>query len=94
MALPKNGDFSQLLGTGENPNGMIAQTPNGTERNGGGSDGMTYRYGMADGPRWNDDPTPQPPPLVSVEIAAMTPSLPKNRVAVSSHTRRKPNSED
>lgn len=88
--IPKRRSFADLVASGENPNGMIAQTPNGTERNGSGSDGMTYRYNYADGPRWNDDPTPQPPPLVSVEYAAMTPSLPPNRVAVASHTRRKP----
>lgn len=90
MALPQNGDFSKLLGNGENPNGMIAQTPNGTERNGTGSDGSTWRYAMADGPRWNDDPTPRPPPLTPVEEDPAVPAMPKNRVAVGAHTRRKP----
>lgn len=60
MALPKDGDFSKLLGKGENPNGFVSQTPNGTYINGRGSDGYQPRYWpMADGSRWNEDPRPE-----------------------------------
>jgi hypothetical protein len=91
MALPKNGDFSELLGNGENPNGMIAQTPNGTERGGVGSDGRTWRWDMADGPRWNADPMPIPPSLVPIEAMGETgPTIARGRVAVNGYTRRKP----
>lgn len=69
MALPK--DLSELLGKGENPNGMIAQTPNGTERDGMGSDGSEMRYNMADGERWNGDPMPG--------VAPLTPLYPEGR---------------
>jgi hypothetical protein len=57
MALPKDGDFSKLLGKGENPNGFVSQTANGTLIDGRGGDGENYAWGgMADGPRWNQDP--------------------------------------
>lgn len=87
MALPKNGDFSELLGEGENPNGMIAQTPNGTVTNGLGGDGDQFRYSLiADGARWNTDPRQE---RSVVELAAAAPSLPRGRVSVMAHTRRK-----
>lgn len=65
MALPKDGDFSKLLGTGENPNGFVSQTCNGTLVDGRGGDGNNYAaYGfMADGPRWNSDPRMESMPL-------------------------------
>jgi hypothetical protein len=60
MALPKDGDFSKLLGTGENPLGFVSQTANGTYIDGRGSDGYQPRYWpMADGKRWNSDPRPE-----------------------------------
>lgn len=84
MTLPS--DLSKLLGNGENPNGMIAQTANGTIRNGRGGDGDEYRYGMmADGPRWNTDPRPEAPQPFGIEIA-----IPRGHVRVGSHTRKKP----
>lgn len=59
MELPKDGDFSKLLGDGENPRGFVSQTANGTYINGRGSDGYQPRYWpMADG-AWNDDPRPE-----------------------------------
>lgn len=53
--VPKNGDFSQLLGPGENLLGFVAQTPNGTLVNGHGGDGYSHPYVEADG-GWNSDP--------------------------------------
>ena len=47
--VPKNGDFSQLLGPGENLLGFVAQTPNGTLVNGHGGDGYSHPYVEADG---------------------------------------------
>jgi hypothetical protein len=65
MALPKDGDFSKLLGKGENPNGFVSQTCNGTLIDGRGGDGYNERaYGrMADGARWNTDPRMETMPL-------------------------------
>lgn len=77
MALPKSGDWSELLGSGENPKGMVAQTANGTIVNGEGGDGRSWRGSMADGSRWNSDPRPD---AVSYESPAM--------VMVPMHTRR------
>jgi hypothetical protein len=76
MALPKNGDFSRLLGKGENPNGLVAQTVNGTVVNGVGGDGVVFRFPgeMADGPRWNEDPRPE-----RVRLGAMAPILPRRK---------------
>ena len=65
MQIPKNGDFSQLLGTGENAHGYVAQTPNGTLINGRGGDGYDHPFVEADGPRWNDDPRPGVPNMTS-----------------------------
>jgi len=50
--------FGRLnLGTpaqGENPNGFVSQSNNGTNINGAGSDGDDWTWGFpADGPRWN-----------------------------------------
>jgi hypothetical protein len=42
------------VGRGENPNGVVSQTANGTSINGKGSDGDDWTWGKAaDGPRWN-----------------------------------------
>lgn len=64
--VPKNGDFSQLLGAGENGRGMVAQTPNGTLINGHGGDGYCHPSVEADGPRWNSDPRPGVPDIWSM----------------------------
>jgi hypothetical protein len=86
MTLPA--DLSKLLGTGENPNGMVAQTANGTLVDGRGGDGYTWRDGMmADGPRWNEDPrieAPNPAPGLGSE------QVPRGKVLVAGHMRRKP----
>ncbi len=71
-------NFVDLLGTGENPNGVVAQTANGTIINGRGGDGSEWRGKMADGPRWNTDPREEAPLMVEPGI-----------VRVSSHVRRK-----
>jgi hypothetical protein len=83
MALPS--DLSKLLGTGENPNGMVAQTANGTIINGRGGDGDNYRGMMADGPRWNTDPREEAPVLTDPVTV-----IPRGMVPVSGHMRRKP----
>jgi hypothetical protein len=42
------------VGKGENPNGLVQQTSNGTWINRQGADGDDYTYRIAaDGPRWN-----------------------------------------
>jgi len=79
-------DLDKLLGKGENPNGFVAQTANGTIRDGRGGDGETWRYGQADGPRWNEDPRIMPEPLYD---APTGPVVPRGHVQVSAHTRRK-----
>jgi hypothetical protein len=68
---------------------MVAQTANGTVVNGRGGDGDEFRFGMnADGPRWNTDPRPEAPqPDQTIGSAGVV--LPRGRVAVSAHTRRK-----
>lgn len=81
MALPKDGDFSRLLGEGENPNGFVAQTANGTIRNGRGGDGETFWRGSADGPRWNEDPLR--------DQGSMAWTGDPGAVVVASHTRRR-----
>jgi len=68
--IPKNGDFSQLLGTGENPRGFVAQTANGTLVNGHGGDGYCHQYVEADGARWNSDPRPGVPNQWSMGVPA------------------------
>ena len=89
MPLPR--DLSELLGEGENPNGMVSQTPNGTVINGMGGDGSQYRWDMADGARWNADPLPKPEALQPIEgeLSGATPYVPRGRVAVTAHTRKK-----
>ena len=54
MALPKDGDFSKLLGAGENPNGFVCYTPNGTKLNGKPptTDAPNW-FPQYDGPRWS-----------------------------------------
>lgn len=87
MTLPS--DLSKLLGDGENPNGFVSQTGNGTLLNGRGGDGCTYNWGMKpDGARWNDDPRPE----CQMSDMGMTPAVvvPRGRVMVSGHMRRKP----
>jgi len=90
MTLPA--DLSKLLGTGENPNGMVAQTANGTLVGGRGGDGDTWRYGMmADGPRWNEDPRIEAPNLTPSTVPMpATVKVPRGKVMVSGHMRRKP----
>jgi hypothetical protein len=66
IQVPKNGDFSQLVGSGENPRGFVSQTVNGTLVNGHGGDGYCHPSVMADGPRWNEDPRPGVPELWSM----------------------------
>lgn len=92
MALPKNGDWSTLVQESENPNGMIAQTANGTEHDGVGSDGSQFRYNMADGSRWNSDPMRQPDPLTPVDDTVPGPPMivGKGHVSVAGYTRRRP----
>jgi hypothetical protein len=47
-------NLAGMVGAGENPNGTVAQTSNGTNINGKGSDGDWCTWGIpADGPRWN-----------------------------------------
>jgi hypothetical protein len=72
------GDFSKLLGEGENPNNHVQQIPDGTIRGLGygrgvqpsaaleGSAGFTWRDNQADGPRWNQDPRLPIKPLVPI----------------------------
>lgn len=64
--IPKDGDFSKFLGEGENPNGTVAQTPNGTMINSRGSDGEQPFRQMTDGERWSRDPVIQPDRIPSV----------------------------
>jgi hypothetical protein len=59
--LPKN--LSSLLDMGENPNGIVTQTPAGTQRGERMAMMRTMRFANADGMRWNADPEPDPPPL-------------------------------
>lgn len=58
MALPQNGDWSSLVGKGENPNGMVSQTPNGTVVNGVGGDGCQFNWGDGIDGGWNQNPMP------------------------------------
>jgi hypothetical protein len=52
---------------GENPNGFVSQTSNGTNINGAGSDGVDWTWGPgADGPRWNKE---SPQRMADVAIA-------------------------
>lgn len=81
-------NLDKLVGKGENPNGFIAQTANGTIRDGHGGDGDQPRYNMADGPRWNTDPRIEPKPLDD-PYAFSSPAIPRGHVAVSAYTRRK-----
>jgi hypothetical protein len=68
--VPKNGDMSQLLGPGENPNGFVAQTPNGTMVDGKSCDGYFHPMVEADGERWNSDPRPGVPNQISIGVMA------------------------
>jgi hypothetical protein len=74
MALSK--DFSKLLGRGENPNGMVSQTANGTVRQvdfsgDGGDDGDMWRFGQVDGSRWNSDPRIKARPVGDEELTTV-----------------------
>lgn len=83
MGLPKDGDFAGLVAEGENPNGFVAQTANGTRRDGFADDGRTYQWGTPpDGARWNFNPMPGAEP----EMPAMAATV----VSVTAHTRRRP----
>lgn len=77
--IPQTYDFSELLGKGENPRGMVSHTPNGTETNGRGSDGVTPVWSTPNGPRWNENPMPETEP-VDVDVAP---------IPVRAHTRRR-----
>ena len=47
-------NFASIVGRGENPNGIVQQTSNGTWVNREGADGDDFIWGLAaDGPRWN-----------------------------------------
>jgi hypothetical protein len=47
-------NFAGMVGRGENPNGLVQQTSNGTWVNRQGADGDDFVWGIpADGPRWN-----------------------------------------
>jgi hypothetical protein len=46
-------DFARMVGRGENPNGVVQQTSNGTWVNREGADGDDFVWFPADGPRWN-----------------------------------------
>ena len=71
MKIPKTGDWSSLLDGGENPNGFISQTPNGTMRNGRGSDGEQFNFfPQADGPRWS----PKGPDIFAIGVGARLPT--------------------
>jgi len=65
MAKRGNLNFEKLYQTDgpyTNPNGMVAQNPNGTIINGNGGDGQQYSWPpRADGEKWNTNPVPQPP---------------------------------
>ena len=87
--IPKNADFSQLLGKGENPSGMIAQTPNGTERDGVGSDGREWQWGAPNGVRWNKNPMPEAPPLQTIPIEVETLETRPGQVRVNAHFRKR-----
>lgn len=83
MGLPKDGDFAGLVAEGENPNGFVAQTANGTRRDGFADDGMTYSWGpRPDGERWNCNPMPGAEPYADAPAPAV--------VSVTAHTRRRP----
>lgn len=50
-----------LIAKGENPNGCIAQTADGTVRNYDALGRQEYKWGQeADGPRWNSGFSPKP----------------------------------
>ena len=52
--MPKKTFGADLYGKGENPNGMIAQTADGTVRNADALGPQDYHWNQeADGPRWN-----------------------------------------
>lgn len=42
-----------FVGKGENPNGMVTQTSNGTNVNGKGADGDDFTWGVPADGRWN-----------------------------------------
>jgi hypothetical protein len=47
-------NFAGIVGRGENPNGIVQQTSNGTWINREGADGDDFIWGVpADGSRWN-----------------------------------------
>jgi len=69
--LPKNGDWSKLLDRGENPNGLVSYTNNGTRVNGARADGEQINwYPQLDGPRWSRK---MPPSMVEQFIGADLP---------------------
>jgi len=59
----KNGsiDWDGIIQSGENPNGMVAQTSDSTVRNMDALGPQEYKWGQeADGPRWNSGFSPKP----------------------------------
>lgn len=63
MSPRKNGklDFEGMIANGENPNGMMAQTADGTLRNADALGPQDWHWNQsADGPRWNDGFQPKP----------------------------------
>lgn len=93
--IPISGDWSELLGTGENPNGVVAQTPNGTVINGAGGDGWEFAHERdnTDGERWNRDPMPKRdgPRMMDMPetLGATAVTVGVGRVRVVAHTRKK-----
>jgi hypothetical protein len=64
--------FEGNVASGENPNGMVTQTSNGTWINGKGGDGVDIPWGLAaDGRRWN--PTLQVNGTALVEAVTLRP---------------------
>jgi hypothetical protein len=59
--MPKKTFGADLYGKGENPNGMIAQTADGTVRNCDALGPQQYNWNQeADGPTWNSGFKPKP----------------------------------
>jgi len=68
-------DFSKIVARGENPNGVVQQTSNGTVIDGAGGDGFQYNWGdKPDGARWNNNPMPQNPFNEPYNVVMPTPS--------------------
>lgn len=65
----KNGDWSKLLDMGENPNGLVAYTPNGTKLNGKPpTEDRPNWWPQYDGPRWTRLGEAYPPQFVGAVL--------------------------